>query len=51
MGGGLFNQDPVLIERFQHIFQEQAAEEARKEAKEKADANRAMGPTHSPRSR
>lgn len=51
MDGGLFNQDPILLDRFQHIFGEQAAEEERKEAKEKADRNRAMGPVHSPRSR
>jgi len=43
MDGGLFNQDPVLLDRFQYIFNSLAEEEERKERQRKREQDAQMG--------
>jgi hypothetical protein len=43
VAGGLYDQDPDLLEGFQIIFHERAEWEAEQEAKRKADEKRKMG--------
>lgn len=43
MEGGLFDQDPMLLKRFEFIFKAQGEEEERKERQRKREENAKMG--------
>jgi len=51
VGGGLYAQNPQLIDRFYYIFAERAKAQAREQAKRDAEAGRGRGGGLSKRAR